>query len=173
MAIQAHTALLLVVLATFCCGSAHASEKLSELQAHFDKESNSIHKTKILMRLGDAQLAATADAINAKDYNSAGLSMEKYRDNVREALSALKKDHPDAERHPTGFKELQMHVHKALRELESTILSMPADLQPPMELVQKDLSGMNDELLDMLFPRRPDKLAKPPDAPPEKKESLP
>jgi hypothetical protein len=81
--------------------------------------------------------------------------MEKYRDNARAAVDALKKDHPDAERHTSGFKQLQIHVHKSLREVDEVLVVAPDEYRPPLELVRRDLANIDDELLELLFPRHP------------------
>jgi hypothetical protein len=83
--------------------------------------------------------------------------MEKYRDNARGSLDALKKQHPDAERQLSGYKQLQMHIRKALRDLKEILLLAPPEVKPPLQLVQQDLANMDDELLRMLFPPRPGK----------------
>src|ERR1700738_1432544 len=98
-----------------------ATEDGTALQARFDRETNSVHKAKLLEKLGDAQLELTRRASQANDYKTIGFVMEKYRDNARAAVDALKKDHPDAERHTNGFKQLQIHVHKALREVDQVM----------------------------------------------------
>jgi hypothetical protein len=49
------------------------------------------------------------------------------------------------------------------------VIIAPAEYKPPLQLVQNDLASMDDELLGMLFPRRPGKdlLATPTTATPE------
>jgi hypothetical protein len=131
-----------------------AADQVGELQARFDHENNSVRKAKLLEKLGDAQFDATRQASQAKDYPSVDLILEKYRDNARAAMNALKREHPDAERHTNGFKQLQMHIHRALRELDEALLVSPPEYKPPLELVRRDLVVMDDELLKMLFPRR-------------------
>ena len=133
-----------------------ATEDLKALQARFDHETNSVHKAKLLEKLGDAQLEETRRASQASDYKTIGLVMEKYRDNARAAVDALKKDHPDAERHTNGFKQLQIHVHKSLREVDEVLVVAPDEFRPPLEIVRRDLANMDEELLDLLFPRHPD-----------------
>jgi hypothetical protein len=142
-----------------------AADKVEELQARFDQEFDPVHKAKLLEKLGDAQFAEARKVGNAGDYSAVGLLMEKYRDNVRIALSGLKKKQQDAEKHPEGYKQMQFHVDKALRELDQILLVAPAEYRPPLRLVRGDLVAMNDELLRMLFPRRPGERAiKPPAA---------
>jgi hypothetical protein len=147
----------------FACGTMFAAEKLEELQARFDHETDAVRKAKLLEKLGDAQFDEARRSGVAHDYSAVGLTMEKYRDNARAAFDALKKNQPDAERHPNGYKQLQFHVHRALRELDDILLVAPLEYKPPLRLVRQDLNAMNDELLHRLFPRRPgEKPAAPP-----------
>jgi hypothetical protein len=151
-----HRAVVLLVLATMPVLASEAGNP-DDLQARFEHEPNSVRKAKLFERLGDEQLAETRRASQAADFATVGEVMEKYRDNARVALNALKKEHPDAERQLNGYKQLQMHVRKALRELKEMVIIAPAEYKPPLQLVQNDLASMDDELLGMLFPRRPGK----------------
>jgi hypothetical protein len=132
-----------------------APDDVNALQARFDRETNSVHKAKLLEKLGDAQLELTRRASQANDYKTIGSVMEKYRDNARAAIEALKKDHRDAEHHTNGYKQLQIHVHKSLREVDETLVIAPEEYRPPLEIVRRDLANMDDELLELLFPRHP------------------
>ena len=163
-----HRALVLLVLATMPVLASEAGNP-DDLQARFEHEPNSVRKAKLFEKLGDEQLAETRRASQAADFATVGEVMEKYRDNAGIALSALKKEHPDAERQLNGYKQLQMHIRKALRELKEMVLIAPAEYKPPLQLVQNDLASMDDELLGMLFPQRPGKdlLATPTAANPE------
>ena len=148
--------LLMILGAMVPAGNTHAAtEDVNALQARFDHETNSVHKAKLLERLGDAQLELTRRASQTNDYKTIGLIMEKYRDNVRAAVDALKKDHRDAEHHTSGFKQLQIHVHRALRDVDETLVVAPDEYRPPLEIVRRDLAAIDDELLELLFPRHP------------------
>jgi len=138
-----------------CTGARFAVETLAQLQERFDREPDGVKRAKILQKLGDAQFDAERSAAKSGDYSSVGLMMEKYRDNVRVAVETLKKTHADAERHSSGYKQLEMHVGKGLREVHDVILSVPEDYRPPMLLVEQDLKDLDLELLRLLFPRRP------------------
>jgi len=145
-------------------------ETVSELQQRFDREENAVHKAKLMQKLGDAQFEALHAAEKVEDYNTVGVILEKYRDNVRAALVGLKKTHPDAERQSNGYRQLQMDVHRGVREVEEALRSSPEEFRPPLQLVQTDLTQMDDELLRLLFPKQPD--AKP-GAKPDTKEVKP
>src|SRR5215475_15818014 len=103
------------------------SDTLEELQRRFDNESDGVNKAKMLKRLGDAQFDREREASKAGDYETAGFVMEKYRDNVRAALDALKKAHPDAERHPSGYKQLEIHLEAGIREVNDLISTLPEE----------------------------------------------
>ena len=148
--------LLLLVGAIVSAGAKRAAtDDVNTLQARFDHETNSVHKAKLLEKLGDAQLEATRRASQANDYKTVGFVMEKYRDNARVAVDALKKEHPDAERHTNGFKQLQIHVHKSLREVDEVLVIAPDEYRPPLDIVRRDLANIDDELLELLFPHHP------------------
>jgi len=152
-----------ILFAVFCC-AVFAADKLSELQTRFDSEPNSVHKARMIEKLGDAEFAEAGREEKAGNYAVADLIFEKYRDNVRSACTALEKDSPDAERHPNGYKQLEMHVQKGLREIDEIMLIVPPEFKPPLQLVRKDLLSLDDELLRCLFPRKHEN--KPAPAPP-------
>jgi len=149
-------------LAGFCAAALFAGallaaagkDKLAELQARFDRESNSVHKAKVLEKLGGAQFEETRLLEKAANFSAAGLLWEKFRDNARLTLDALKKQHPDAERHSNGYRELEICLREGIRELSQSQIVAPPEFRPPLQIVRRDLSAMDDEVLRMLFPRR-------------------
>ena len=144
----------------------------SELQNRFDHEPNSVHKAKIFEKLSDEQLAEVRHASQASDYNTVGTIMEKYRDNARAAVDALKKEHPNAEHQINGYKQLQIHIRRAIRDLKETVLLAPDEFKPPLQLVERDLALIDDELLQSLFPSPP-QTASPPENQPMSNNATP
>jgi hypothetical protein len=131
-----------------------AEDKLKELQDHFDHETHAGTKIKDLQKLSAAQFEAATTAGNAGDYVAVGLILEKYRDNVRAAFELLKKQEPDADKHPGSFRQLELGVRQGIREVEDTLLVSPEPMRPPLEIVHKDLIEVDDALIRLLFPRR-------------------
>ena len=155
MSARRSLALLTLILVSLP-GRAAAADKLSDLQARFDHESNAVHKAKLFEKLGDEQFAEARHASQTRDYKSVGEIMESYRDNARATLNTLKKARPNAERQMGGYKQLQMHIHKGIREVEESLVVAPQEYRPPLQLVRQDLASMDDQLLVMLFPHRPE-----------------
>lgn len=159
----AQCAAILMLSGIFCC-ACQAQEKLGDLQARFDNEPNGVHKAKLIQKLGDAEFEEAGRAARAGNFSSVGLLLEKYRDNVRAASDALEKNNPDGEHHPNGYKQLEMHLQKGLRELDEFLLEAPDPYKPPLQLVRQDLLTIDDKLLRCLFPKH--RSGKPPDAAP-------
>jgi len=123
----------------------------------FAQESDPVRKAKALPRLGEAQFEQVRKEIAAQSYDQALHIVEDYRDEVRGAVAALKSTGVNAERRPSGFKQLQIHLRKSLRELDQTLLALPDDQRPPFESIRQELLSTEKELLDLLFPRKPGK----------------
>ena len=137
-----------------CAAAPAATDKLKELQEHFDRENHAGAKIKTLQKLGAAEFDAATQASKAGDYVAVGLIFEKYRDNVRQAFELLKKQEPDADRHSGGYRQLELEVRQGIREVEDTLLVAPEEVRPPLEIVRKDLIDTDDALIHLLFPRR-------------------
>lgn len=169
----ARCAAALFAAALLCMGAVKPPDTLEQLQQRFDHENDAVRKAKQLRKLGSAQFDKEREAAKSGDYSGAGLEMEKYRDNVRAALEALKKTRPEAEKHSAGYRELEMQVTEGIREIRDVILALPEQFRPPMQLVEEDLKKMDMELLRLLFPRRPGEKPAPSAAPAEKVSKLP
>lgn len=152
--------------ALLSCSIAPAvADKLKELQEHFDRDTHAGSKIRDLQKLGLAEFDAATQASKANDFVSVGLIFEKYRDNVRQAFDLLRKQEPDADRHPSGYRQLELEVRHGIREVEDTLLVAPEDVRPPLEIVRKDLIETDDTLIRLLFPRRTKDPVKVPPAP--------
>jgi succinate dehydrogenase flavin-adding protein (antitoxin of CptAB toxin-antitoxin module) len=149
--------------AMMCCGAgaAAAADKLGEMQARFDHEKNPVHRAKLLEKLGDAEFDEARRAFKANDLSTVDTVLEKYRDNVRVALEGLKKKRTDAERDSNGYRQLEIHVRRGIREADEIILRVPEEYQPPLQIVRRDLDSMDKELIRMLFHYRDEQPATP------------
>ncbi len=132
-------------------------DRITELHTQFERENEPVRKAKALTKLGDAQFELLRKETDTGEYTEARRTIQDYRDEVRSTLGALKASGVDAERKPGGFKQLQIHLRKSLRELDQTILTLPADQREPFETIRTELAGMEKELIDLLFPRQPGK----------------
>ncbi len=157
---RAHRGRWLAASVIFCMTCA-AADKIGELQKRFDHETDAVHRARLLQKLGNAQFEETRRAYKANDLVTMGIVLEKYRDNVQVALEGLKKKHPDAERQAAGYRELEIHTRRGIREVEEILLRVPEQYQPPLEIVRGDLDRMDKEMIGMLFRHPGDQPLKP------------
>lgn len=155
----------------FCMASV-AADNLGELQARFDRETNAVHRAKLLEKLGNRQFEEARRAFKVNDLVAVGIVLEKYRDNVRVALEGLRKKHADAERQSNGYRQLEIHVRRGIREVDEILVRVPEQYQPPLQIVRGDLDSMDRELIRMLF-RHPGEPSLPSPAPPAPAEAKP
>jgi hypothetical protein len=139
---------------------------VAALQARFDAETNSVRKAKLLAKLGDAQFFESRRAGKAQDYPAAQLILEKYRDNVRAAIDAVIGQHPNAEKESSGYRIIELHVREGIRETRDAMNAAPLEFHAPLQVIHDDLQRSHDQLLRLLFPRRPGE-KKSPAAPPQ------
>ena len=93
----------------------------------------------------------------AAENNYAGaLSLfQQYRDQVNTSHHLLLSSGIDAERKPSGFKDLQISLRENIIRLRDVILSFPSSEQAPFETVEQELERIDRELMNQLFPRQP------------------
>jgi len=139
--------------------ASQAQDSLAELREQFERETDPVRKAKAMTKLGDAQWQAARQASAAEDFEAARKLVRQYLDDTEVAAKALETSGINAEKKPRGFKDLQIHVRKSLRELEQMILTTPAELRGSLEVYRRDLLAIEKQLINELFPRQPGKSA--------------
>jgi hypothetical protein len=120
-------------------------------------ETDPVRRAKLFPRLGDAQLAEIQRLANGEDFIKAGAGLEEYRDEVKATFQGLKDTGVDAERKPGGFKELQIHLRRALKQIDDIVRRAPEGPRVPLQVARQEIGQVNRELIDLLFPRQPGK----------------
>src|SRR2546421_1232569 len=49
-----------------------------------------------------------------------------------------------------GYRQLEMHVRKGIREVDETLLVSPEGYKPPLQIVRRDLISADEELLKQI-----------------------
>ena len=151
-------ALLAAALGSMMLPAAGAQDRITELTKEYSQTRDAVRRAKLLPKLGDLQFEQARKELDAGNYAQALRVMQAYRDEARSATAALKATSVNAERRPGGFKQLQIHVRKGVRELDQTLMALPDSQREPFETLRKDLLAIEKELIDLLFPRQPEKL---------------
>ena len=150
----------IAVLALFV--SLAAQDRMAAELARYDQETDPVRKARALTKLGDDQIDEARKQLKAGDDVASLHTLEQYRDEIRHTAEALKATGLDAEKKPAGFKELQISLRESVRRVDDLILSLPVDKRPFFRDVRTDLVKTQNELIDALFPRQPDRNPKKP-----------
>lgn len=146
---------LIAILALSCALA--AQDRLTEDLGKYQHESDPVRKARALVRLGGDQVEHAKEQLKAGEEEASLHSLEQYRDEVRESITALNALGVDPERKPAGYKELQISLRETIRRIDDLILTLEVDKRPFFRVVRDDLARQQDELFDALFPRRPDR----------------
>lgn len=156
-----HICMVYLIAIAFAC-SAVAQDRTAELRSHFTHESDPIRKAKLLPDLGEAEFVQIRKDAGDGNLNKALTLLQEYRDEAQSCAKGLDATAANAEKHSSGFKQLQISLQESLRRLDALLVSMTTDEQAPFLDVRKDLDDMDRHVLEQLFPRRvPEKAAQP------------
>ena len=129
-------------------------------RAKFTHEADPVHKAHILIQLGDAEFRDIQKEVGSDNDQAALAILQQYRDEAQACLKGLEATGRDPEKHPNGFKELQISLRESLRRLDRIIADLSGDEQNSFRDVRQDLEQMDLKLIHQLFPRRPEAQSK-------------
>lgn len=127
----------------------------AEFQARFERETDAVHRAKLMQRLGPEEFEQIEKDVSQGDVAAAARIVTQYRDQVRSCIEALDARKINAARHDSGFKQLQISVQEALRRLDEILAGLTADQQPDFAAARSELQKINDHLVQELFPGSP------------------
>jgi hypothetical protein len=142
----------LVLITALFAGSLPAQSRTADLRARFAREPSPVGKARLMPQLGDAEFAEIDTDVTQGHLPEALAILQTYRDEVTSCDKSLDAMGLDAEKHPGGFKQLQISLRESLRRLDTVVVTMTGDEQAPFLEVRKDLSEINQRLIQHLFP---------------------
>jgi len=148
----------IAVIATLAlCAPLVAQDRLAEDLVKYQHEPDPVRKSRALIKLGDDQVDLATRQLKSSDEIASLHTLEQYRDEVHDMVTALNGMGIDAERKPAGFKELQISLRGTIRRIDDLILTLNVDKRPFFRVVRNDLFTDQNVLIDELFPRKPDR----------------
>jgi hypothetical protein len=147
--------LLAAALLVPACSLAQQPDKVALARSRFDHEADPVHKAKLIVPLGNAEFDQIEKQIGDNDTTNALSGAQAYQEQVTACEKALDAKNVDPEKHPAGFKELQISVRESLRRLDNVLVRLAGDDQKPFLDVRKSLDDTNRRLIKQLFPSQP------------------
>jgi hypothetical protein len=129
-------------------------QRLAEAQAAYDHAADPISKAKTLAKLEPEVFAKARATLDAGDDVGSLAQLQHFRDETNATMAQLEKLGPTAQNHPSGFKELQIALREAVRQMDNIIVELPPDKHPWFRDVRSDLADAQNELIDLLFPHQ-------------------
>ncbi len=129
--------------------------RLADFRTQFDRETDPVRKAKLMPKLESAEFAELRKLMDGGDYPNALVMLGDIRDQIRSTAKALDQKVDDPEKKPAGFKELQIAVREAVRDVNDMFFSIPEDWQRPFHDIHQELEQINKHLILELFPRQP------------------
>ena len=126
----------------------------ADLRSRFENEPNPIQKAKLMPTLGEAEFQQIRRDVEDRHFADALAELRDYRNQAQSCAKGLESTKTDAEKHPGGFKQLEISLQESLRRVDSLLPSMTSDEQASFLEVRKDLDELRRRLTDELFPRR-------------------
>ena len=145
-----------LITALALCVPLAAQDRLAVDLGKYQHETDPIRKTRALVKLGDDQVDLAIRQLKINDDVASLHTLELYRDEVHDMVATLHGLGVDPEKKPAGFKELQISLRATIRHIDDLILTLPVDKRPFFREVRNDLFTDQNQLIDDLFPRRPD-----------------
>ena len=116
-------------------------------------------------KLGSALIAEMRQLEAEKKFDAVPPLFREYHDDATAAFDALMASEHDAERHPKGFRELEIHLRDSVRQLNDLLFGVPLEDRESLRKAEHDIETMDDKLVQALFPRNPGQHKTPPSGP--------
>jgi hypothetical protein len=116
-----------------------------------------MHRAQMMPKLGEAEFDELTRDMDAGKLPEALTVLKEYRDEIGMCEKGLDARNIDAERHPKGYKQLEISLRESLRRLNGLLVNLSGDDQQPFVEVRNDLDDLNRHLIRELFPNQPDK----------------
>jgi hypothetical protein len=140
-----------------------AQNSLPAFKARFVQEGDAMRRAQDMPKLGELEFDEITRNVDAGKLPEALAVLKEYRDEISSCEKGLDAQKINAEKHPKGYKQLEISLRQSLRKLNNLLVSFTADEQAPFAEVRQSLEELNRHLIRELFPKGPNDDNTPPD----------
>ena len=130
--------------------------RIPQLHARFAQEPDATKRAEMMPKLGEAEFDEIDRDIDAGKDPEALAVLKQYRYEIESCEKDLDAKNINAEKHPRGYKQLQISLRQSLRRLNGLLVSLTGDEQKPFLDVRDGLDQLNRHLIRELFPNEAD-----------------
>ena len=128
-------------------------KQILDFRTRFTQETDAVRRAQKMPKLGEAEFDEITRDIDEGKLTDGLAILKEYRDEIQLCEEGLDAKKIDAEKHPQGFKQLEISLRQSLRRLNNLLLGFTTDEQAPFLEVRIDLDELNRHLIHELFPR--------------------
>jgi hypothetical protein len=143
---------LAIVVAPLAAQEYHTTE---QWRAKYVRETDPVHKAKLLLPLGDSEFKDAESALANEKLSEALDILKQYLDEAQSCEKELDAKFPDPEKHANGYKQLQISLRGSLRRLDAMIVGLTEDDRKPFVEIRGQLDEIDRHLIQQLFPKQP------------------
>ncbi|HEY6442440.1 MAG TPA: hypothetical protein VIY66_03770 [Candidatus Acidoferrales bacterium] len=133
--------------------SSFGQTRIEDLRQRFAQESDPVRKAKKMPQLGEAEFQKIQKDVASEQFAEALALLRQYRDEAQSCLQGLDATGVNAEKHSSGFRQLQISLRESLRRLDTVIPLISPEAESGFLETRKALNEMNMHLIEELFPR--------------------
>ena len=126
-------------------------DDLAKLRGKLALETRPVRRAKISVKVGRALLKQTRHLYREGAYTDAEERLSEYVTTVTNAYDELLATGRNARKHPSGFKELEIHLRKTRRSLAGLARSLPVAVRPKVAEAARTVGTMRSNLLNALM----------------------
>jgi hypothetical protein len=129
-------------------------KQILDSRTRFTQETDAVRRAQKMPKLGEAEFDEITRDIGEGKLTDGLAILKEYRDEIRSCEGDLDAKNLDAEKHPQGFKRLEITLRQSLRRLNNLPAGLTTDEQAPLVEVCAELEELNRHLIQELFPSR-------------------
>jgi hypothetical protein len=129
------------------------AERLATERGRLADLSDPVERTKSYITISEILLSFASEALRDGAIADMKTLMGQYITAVESARDAMADSNRDAERRPSGFKELEIAMRGQLRRLEDMRRQLVVDERKPVDDAIAVAGAIRDEMLRHLFPQ--------------------
>ena len=155
----AMSALLFHALLTSCAVRTETSlmgepSKLTLGQARnlLEQSTKPVDRAKAYVELSDILIRYVHSNIPRTDADATREWLEQYQDAILSARQTMLASGRDAQRHPEGYRELEIILRRHIRWLSDWRIGLVDEERTPVEDTMKTATAVRGEMLQLLFP---------------------
>ena len=143
----------IILTALALAGPSFSQTRMEDLRQRFAQESDPVRRAKKMPQLGEAEFREIQKDVASEQFADALALLRQYRGEVQSCLHGLDATGVNAEKHSSGFRQLQISLRESLRRLDTMIPLISPEAQSEFVETRKALNELNRRLIEELFPR--------------------